>query len=200
VLFRSINLSFSIATNNVMLGKKAAQFVASNSKWPAPKILILEGVVGNANSVNRVSGFKQELARHLPKAKIINSISADWDRLKALNITADTLTRTPALNVVFAANDMMALGAVEAIRVAGKTNQILVVGIDGVPDARKAILAGHMNASVAQLPYLIGKRSVVLAEESVHGRCSQKTEITPLVVMTKSVLESNVDPLLDYVR
>jgi len=98
------------------------------------------------------------------------------DRLKALNITADTLTRTPDLNVVFAANDTMALGAVEAIRAAGKTKQILVVGVDGVPDARKAILAGRMTASVAQLPYLIGKRSAELAKLSVHGQCSGKTE------------------------
>lgn len=195
-----VNLSFSIGTNNVMVGEKAAQFVASKSKWTAPKILVLEGMAGNINSTNRVSGFKKELARLLPQAKIVNSISAEWDRLRALNITADTLTRTPDLNVVFAANDMMALGAVEAVRTAGKTNQIMVVGVDGVPDARKAILAGRMTASVAQFPYLIGKNSVQLAKDSVHGQCSGKTEKTPLLVMTKSVLESNTDPLLKYVR
>ena len=49
----------------------------------------------------------------MPKAQIVNSISADWDRLRAMNITSDTLTRTPDLNVIFAANDVMALGAVE---------------------------------------------------------------------------------------
>jgi D-allose transport system substrate-binding protein len=195
-----IDLSFSIGTNNVMVGEKAAQFVAGNSKSPTPKILILEGPVGNTPSTDRVSGFKQELAKDQPKAKIVNCISAEWDRLKALNITADTLTRTPDLNVVFAANDTMALGAVEAIRAAGKTKQILVVGVDGVADARKAILAGRMTASVAQLPYLIGKRSAELAKLSVHGQCSGKTEKTPLMTLTKSLLESNSDPLLKYVR
>jgi D-allose transport system substrate-binding protein len=115
-------------------------------------------------------------------------------------LTADTLTRTPDLNIVFAANDMMALGAVEAIRAAGKTNQLMVVGVDGVPEARKAILAGRMTASVAQLPYLIGKRSVELAKESLQGKCNEKTEKTPLLVLTKSVLESNADPLMKYVR
>ncbi len=195
-----INLEFSVGTNNVLVGEKAAQFVADRSSLVAPKILILEGMVGNINSTSRVSGFRQELAKELPKANIVNSVSAEWDRLRALNITADTLTRTPDLNVVFAANDMMALGAVEAIRAAGKTNQILVVGVDGVPDARKAILAGRMTASVAQLPYLIGKRSVELAKQSVLGRCSGKNENTPLLTLTKSVLESNSDPLLKYVR
>lgn len=195
-----INLSFSVGTNNVLVGEAAAKFVAGNCKLAAPKILILEGMVGNINSANRVFGFKQELAKDLPKAIIVNSVSAEWDRLRALTITADTLTRTPDLNVVFAANDMMALGAVEAIRAAGKTKQIQVVGVDGVPDARKAILAGRMTASVAQLPYLIGKRSVELAKETVQGHCSGKTEKTPLLTLTKSVLESNSDPLLKYVR
>ena len=195
-----INLSFSIGTNNLTVGEMAAKFVVSTQKNASPKILILEGMEGNNNSTNRVSGFKSELAKNMPKAKIVNCVSGEWDRLKALNITADTLTKTPDLNVVYAANDMMALGAVEAIRSAGKTKQISVVGVDGVADARKAILAGRMTASVAQLPYLIGKRSVELARDSVAGKCSGKTEDTPLIVLTQSVLGSKTDPMLKYVR
>lgn len=195
-----INLSFAIGTDNVMIGERAAQFIADKNKLAAPKILVLEGVVGNTCSTNRVSGFKQGINRSLPKAKIVTSVSAEWDRLKAMNITADTLNKVPDLNFVFAANDMMALGAAEAIRHAKKTEQIAVVGVDGVADARKAILAGRLTASVAQLPYLIGKRSVELAKESVHGRCSGKSERTPLLVLTKNVLESHTDPLLKYVR
>jgi D-allose transport system substrate-binding protein len=195
-----VDLSFSIGTNNVTIGEKAAQFLANKLKGSAPKVLILEGMVGSEAATDRVAGFKHELTKDLPGATIVNSITADWDRLKALNITSDTLTRTPDLNVVFAANDMMALGAVEAIRTAGKKNEILVVGVDGVPDARKAILAGRMTASVAQLPYLIGKRSVELAKESVRGQCAGRTEKTPLLILTKAVLQSNADPLLKYVR
>jgi D-allose transport system substrate-binding protein len=195
-----VNLAFCVGANNLLVGERAAQVVASMGKLAVPKVLILEGMAGNTASTNRVVGFKQELAKDLPKAIIVNSISAEWDRLRALTITADTLTRSPDLNVVFAANDMMALGAVEAIRAAGKTNQIMVVGVDGIADARKAILAGRMNASVAQLPYLIGKRSVDLAKESVNGQCAGKTEKTPMLTLTKSVLEANSDPLLKYVR
>jgi ABC-type sugar transport system substrate-binding protein len=145
-----VNLSFSVGTDNVKVGAKAADLVPASCQNTAPKILILEGIAGSLNSANRVRGFKEELVRVSPHAKIISSISADWDRLRALNITADTLTRTPDLNVVFAANDVMALGAVEAVRAAKKNNQVKVIGVDGNADARKAILAGHMAASVAQ--------------------------------------------------
>ena len=64
-----------------MIGKKAAQFVATNiakiKSSQAPKILILEGVVGSPPSTDRVAGFKQELAKLLPQAKIVGSTSAD---------------------------------------------------------------------------------------------------------------------------
>jgi D-allose transport system substrate-binding protein len=195
-----VKLSFSIGTDNTMLGQKAAEFVVKEVKAASPKILVLDGVVGNTNSADRVSGFKKAISGALPGAKIVNTVSADWDRLKALNITSDTIQRTPDLTVVFAANDMMALGAAEAVRVAGKTKDVLVVGIDGVADARKAILAGRLNASVAQLPYLIGKRSVELAMDAMKGREPTQREQTPLLVLTKNVLESNKDPLLKNVR
>jgi D-allose transport system substrate-binding protein len=195
-----VKLSFSVGSDNRALGKQAADFVAGQNKLTVPKVLVLEGVVGNTNSADRVAGFKQELSAKVPKAQVVNTISAEWDRLKALHITADTLTRTPDLNVVFAANDMMALGAAEAIRLAGKTQQIAVVGIDGVPDARKAVEAGRLTASIAQLPYLIGKRSVELSKDSVAGKCSGVKEKTPLLVITKASLASKSDPLFKYVR
>lgn len=195
-----LNLSFTIGADNTVIGMKAADFIAGVKKTAAPKILVLEGVVGSPPSTDRVAGFKQELAKVLPQAKIVASTSAEWDRLRAMNITTDTLTKNPDLNAVFAANDVMALGAVEAIRIAGKTNQVIIVGVDGVPDARKAILAGRMTASITQLPYLIGKRSVQLAVKSVHGQCTGTTERAPLLVLTKGVLEAKKDPLLQYVR
>lgn len=195
-----VNLSFTIGADNIGIGKKAAQFIAGTKTPRTAKILVLEGVVGSPPSTDRVSGFKQELSKVLPQAKIVNSISAEWDRLRALNITADTLTKNPDLNVIFAANDVMALGAVEAVRAAAKTNQVIIVGVDGVPDARKAILAERMTASITQLPYLIGKNAVKLARESVGNKCVGKTERAPLLILTKSVLESHTDPLLKYVR
>jgi D-allose transport system substrate-binding protein len=195
-----IELSFSIGSDNRALGKKAADFIISQNKVASPKVLVLEGVVGNTNSADRVDGFKKELTDKIPKAKIVNTISAEWDRLKALHITQDTLSRSADLNIVFAANDMMALGAAEAIRLAGKTQQISVVGIDGVPDARKAIAAGRLTASIAQLPYLIGKRSMELSLQSMAGKCSGYKEKTPMLVITKSALEKKADPLFKYVR
>lgn len=195
-----VNLSFSIGADNTLIGLKAAQFLAGLKKKAPEKVLILEGLVGSPPSTDRITGFKQELPKVLPQAKIVASVPGEWDRLKALNITNDTLAKVPDLTTVFAANDVMALGAAEAIKAAGKTSQVAVIGVDGIPDARKAILAGRMTASITQLPYWIGKEAVQLAVRSVRGECNGKTERAPILVLTKTVLESKTDQLLKYVR
>ena len=94
----------------------------------------------------------------------------------------------------------MALGAVEAVRAAGKQGQVMIVGVDGIPDARKAILEGTMTASITQLPYFIGKRTAELAVDAVQGKQFDRTEVAPLLMLTRDVLTENKDPLLQYVR
>jgi D-allose transport system substrate-binding protein len=195
-----VELAFTIGADNILIGKRAAEFVKATVQQEAPKVLILEGVVGSPPSTDRVRGFKEHIAQLIPKAAIVGSISAEWDRLRGLQITTDMLQRHPDLAVIFAANDVMALGAVEAVRAAGKTGKVAIVGVDGVPDARKAILEGKMTASLTQLPYLIGKRAVEKAIDSVTGKTVEPTERAPVLVLTEEVLKANSDPLLKYVR
>ena len=92
--------------------------------------------------------------------EIVASLPGDWDHGKAASITNDILARNPDLVAIFAANDGMALGAVEAVYAAGKGEQVTIIGVDGNSDAVKSIKEGRLNASVAQLPYLVGKQAV----------------------------------------
>lgn len=78
------------------------------------------------------------------------------------------LQGTPDIQAVFAHNDEMALGAIEAIRSSGK--EILVVGFDGNEDAVKAVQAGDMSATIAQQPELIGKLAVQAARDILNGK------------------------------
>ena len=119
---------------------------------------------------------------------------------KAANITNDTLTRHPDLRAIFAANDGMALGAVESAYAAGKGKDILIVGVDGNSDAVKSIKSGRLNASVAQLPYLVGKRSVIGATASLNGLKMEKLQIVTTLVLTKDIIEKNQHPLMQFVR
>jgi ABC-type sugar transport system substrate-binding protein len=93
----------------------------------------------------------------------------------------------------------MALGAVEAARAAGK-DKLIVVGVDGNSDAVKSILAGRLTASVAQLPYLVGKQAVENAKKLLGGGKVDESIYVPTLVLTKQVLEAKKEPMLEYVK
>ena len=194
-----IALAFSVGSDNVELGAKGADYAAKLEPQPAPHVLILEGAPGSLPGTKRVAGFADRL-KEVKSDAVVTSLSANWDTIKAMNTVNDVLQRDPALNLVFAANDTMALGAAEAIKNAGKTADIKVIGIDGIEAARKAVLNGTLAASVAQLPYLMGKRATELAIEAVATGKTGITEPTPVVLLTKESLTANTDPDLQYVR
>jgi ribose transport system substrate-binding protein len=79
----------------------------------------------------------------------------------------------------------MALGAMEAIAAAGKTGSIRVIGFDAVDDARQAILAGTMAASVAQLPAEMGRLAVESAVKRIHGEAVPADQRTPIELVTR---------------
>ena len=188
-----VHVAFSVASNNSELGKKAADYI----KGQKGKVLVIEGLSGNLNGLMRVKGFSENLDKGL---QIVVSQPADWDRLKAADIVSRVITQHPDLSVIFAANDTMALGAVEALR-AAHIDTVKVVGIDGSTDAVKAIKEGRLTASIAQLPYLMAKESL---EKSVQYLKDHKAlafhQYVPVVALDKSVFERNNEPLLQYVR
>jgi len=89
------------------------------------------------------------------------------------------------IDAVFACNDVMALGAVEAIAAAGKTGRIRVIGFDAVDDARKAIATGAMAASVAQFPSEMGRLAVESAAKLLRGEPVPREQPTKVELVTR---------------
>jgi ABC-type sugar transport system substrate-binding protein len=196
-----VAVAFSIGSDNVAAGAQGADYVASvlgaDAKGP---VLVIEGLSGNITGQKRARGFAERLAEVAPGLEIVASLPGDWDRGKAANITNDILTRHPDLKAIFAANDVMALGAVETVYAAGKGGQVVVVGVDGNVDAVKSIRAGRLDASVAQLPYLVGKQAVENAMALLDGQKVDRFIAVPTLVLTAQVLEKGEDPLLEFVK
>lgn len=188
-----INIQFSIASDNYELGKKAASFLNGKSG----NVLIIEGMPGNEVAQLRKKGFVENLPKNI---SVVASLSGNWDRLKSANITNDVLIKHPDLAYIYAANDVMALGAVEAIQVKGN-HRVQVIGIDGTYEAVKAIKEGRMTASIAQLPYLIAYEAI---EKSINylekGVKYDYNQYVPILALDKKTLTENKEPLLKYVR
>ena len=156
-----------IGSDNVLGGKLIGEYLVKASGGSA-KVAILEGIPGHETGDSRVKGFRGAVAA-APGIAIVASQPANWERDQGFTVFQNILQAHPEIDTVFACNDMMALGAVEAIASAGRTGKIRVLGFDAVPDARKALLDGKMEASVAQFPDEMGRTAVESAVKVLKG-------------------------------
>ncbi len=196
-----VAITFRIGSDNVAAGGQGAEYLVSKLGADATgPVLVIEGLSGNITGQKRATGFADKLKELAPGLEIVASLPGDWDRGKAATITNDILTRNPDLVAIFAANDGMALGAVEAVYAAGKGEQVTIIGVDGNVDAVKSIKDGRLNASVAQLPYLVGKQAVENVKKSLAGESVEADIAVPTLVLTKEVLEAGTEPMLEYVK
>jgi ABC-type sugar transport system substrate-binding protein len=196
-----VKIAFSIGSDNLHAGAKAADFMAKHLGAQASgPVLVIEGLPGNVTGEERAQGFKDELAKVAPGLKVVASLPGDWDANKAANITNDIMQRSPNLVAIFAANDTMALGAVESVYAAGKGGKITVVGVDGSVDGVKSIKAGRLTATVAQLPYLEAIEAIANVKKVIAGQSVPSVIHVPTLVLTKQVLAAGTNPDLKYVK
>lgn len=168
-----------ITSDNVAGGEMAAEFIYDQLGEGA-KVAELEGVSGASATRERGEGFHRIADE---KLDVVASQPADFDRIKGLTVMENTLQGHSDIEAVFAHNDEMALGAVEAIQAAGK--DIIVVGFDGIEDAIDAVEAGDLTATIAQRPDLMGKEAIKAAEKILNGEVLEDIIKVPLDLVTK---------------
>ncbi|MCG8398666.1 ribose ABC transporter substrate-binding protein RbsB [Bacillus atrophaeus] len=168
-----------VASDNIKGGEMAAEYIAEQLGDNA-KVAELEGVPGASATRERGSGFHNIADK---KLDVVTKQSADFDRTKGLTVMENLLQGHPEIKAVFAHNDEMALGALEAINSSGK--DILVVGFDGNTDAISSIKAGKLSATVAQQPELIGKLATEAANDILNGEKVKKSISAPLKLETQ---------------
>lgn len=183
-LDRSVNggtVVAHIASDNVAGGKMAAEFIAKQLQNKG-KVVELEGIAGTSAARDRGQGF-HEVIDTQKDIQVVAKQPADFDRSKGMSVMENILQSQPEINAVFAHNDEMALGALQAIEAAKK--QILIVGFDGGADAVKAVEEGKMAATVAQQPKLIGELGVQNAEKVAKGEKVEASIPAELKLITK---------------
>lgn len=154
------------------------------------KVAILEGIPGADNAEMRKAGAL-EAFRAAPGIQVVDSKTAHWQTEEAERVFADMLQANPGIQGVFAANDMMALGAIQAIAAAGKTGKVRVVGYDNLPEAQDAIRQGRMDATIEQHPDFMGRDGVRFAHEILQGKPPARKEIlVPLDLITREKLRA----------
>jgi ribose transport system substrate-binding protein len=157
-----------IGSDNFEGGRIAGQYVAEQLNGSG-QVAVLEGIPGHETADSRQSGFLEALSEY-PDIEVVASQTANWERNMGYNVFENILQTYSDLDAVFAASDLMALGAVEAMASNGfSPEDILVVGFDAHEEAIQAIREGRMDATIAQNPYEIGKAGVENAYKVING-------------------------------
>jgi galactofuranose transport system substrate-binding protein len=170
-----------IASDFVAEGKMAAEWLAKQSGGKA-QIIQLEGTPGAAPAIDRKKGFEEGI-KAAPEMKIIASQSGDFRRSGGKEVMEALLKVHPEVTAVYAHNDDMALGAIQALEEAGKKPgaDVIVVSIDGVKGAFEAMAAGKVNCTVECNP-LLGPMAFDAVEKAVKGeKVPKKTVVSDRV-------------------
>ncbi|MEV0820801.1 ABC transporter substrate-binding protein [Nonomuraea rubra] len=152
-------------------GKKAGQWLVEEYKDTKDPVNIVElqGTTGSAPANDRKAGFA-EIIQADPKFKIVASQTGDFTRAKGKEVMEAFLKSTPDIDVLYAHNDDMGLGAIEAIEGAGKVpgKDIKIITVDAVKDGMQALADGKINFIVECSP-LLGPQLMDLAKKVVKG-------------------------------
>lgn len=175
-----------VTTDNIKVGAKGAQFIV-DKLVDGGEVAIIEGKAGNASGEFRKQGAT-EVFKANDKIKLVASQPADWDRSKALDLAANLIQKYPNLKAIYAANDTMALGALQAVMNANKQDKIIVVGTDGAPEALESIKQKGLSATVAQDSANIGAESLKLLIEALKNKPEINSNNTPKEIPVESNL------------
>ncbi len=133
-------------------------------------ICVLMGLLSNEAALARTNGVRQIVAAKYPDIKILAEETGNWQRDQGMNVTENWLTAYgDDISAILSNNDEMALGAVMALANAGRDN-VLVFGVDAIPDALQSIEQGAMTATVLQDPVAQGKGGIELAISLIEGK------------------------------
>ena len=133
------------------------------------KVAVIEGNPGQDAAYWRSGSFISELKRIAPDIRIIDRQTARWDRARAIAIAENFLTSHPDLDGILAQDDNMAIGALQAIKSAGRLNRVKLVSINASTEGLQAIVNGELHGSCTQSPTFEGIYTARVARDVANG-------------------------------
>lgn len=172
-----------IASDNVAGGRMAGEYLA-DAIDQSGKVVELQGILTTSAAQGRGQGFNEAMAGY-PEIEIVAQEPADFNREQGKTVFAQILADNPEIDAVFAHNDDMILGALDAAQDAGRAGDIVFVGFDAIDLVIDAIEAGDLTATIAQQPAEMGRIGIETAISYLNGEQVASTIPVDLSVITK---------------
>jgi galactofuranose transport system substrate-binding protein len=181
-----------MGSNFIQQGERAAEWLVEATSGKA-KVAELQGTVGASVTADRGEGFKSVIDEN-SGMEIVASQSGNFNRAEGQNVMEQILGGNPDLDAVYAHNDEMAIGAIQALKDAGRKpgEDVTVVSVDGTRDALQAIVDGDLGATVETNP-----RFGPLAFDTAQGFLSGEQIPTKITVQDRLFDESNAAQFID---
>jgi ribose transport system substrate-binding protein len=148
------------------------------------KVAVIRGVLGIRTHDDRLAGFREAIAGS-PGIKVVTVQPANSERAMGMSVMENILTTHPDLAAVFATNDQMALGAVEAVAARNMTGKVAIIGVDATKEAVAAVQKGSLAADIAMHPEALGRGAVEAAIKAARGGPLDKVIDTGETLVTK---------------
>jgi inositol transport system substrate-binding protein len=140
-------------------------------------ILMIQGYMGQAAQIDREAGAMAAL-KNYPGLKLMTSQTGEWDRAKSMALMENWIQSYGSqINAVFAQNDEMGLGAMQALIDAKLKDKVVVVSVDGIGDAMKAVKAKKLDATIIQDAENQGKKAMELAIQLIQKKTLKEKSI-----------------------
>jgi ribose transport system substrate-binding protein len=176
-----------VGTANEPAAALGGQYICDHIE-KGSEVAILQGILAIVNGRDRAAGSRRAL--EACGMNIVAEQTAEWDNAKGQAVTENIITAHPNIKAIFASNDNMAMGAIEALKSANMLDKVMVVGFDGNPEAAEAILRGEMAISVAQRPYQMGAIGVESLHKLINGETLPPVVDTGAEIVSKENAES----------
>ena len=172
-----------IGADNQRAGRLAGEFIVK-ALGEKGQVAVIRGILGVATHEDRLAGFLAAIGK-APGIQCIAVQPANSERTLGMSVMENMLTSHPGLRAVFATNDQMALGAVEAIAARRLTGKVVIVGVDATSEAVRAVQEGRLTADVAMHPEVLGRSAVEAAIKAARGEPVAKRIDTGETLVTK---------------
>ncbi len=173
-----------VGSDDVESGRIAMKFIAEKLGGKG-NVVMMHGYMGQAAQIKREQGAR-EILKQYPDLKLIAHQTGEWDRAKSMSLMENWIqSYGKDINAVFAQNDEMGMGAVNALTAAGMKDKVIVVSIDAIPDALQAVKKGTLDATVFQNAQQQGAKAIETAVKLHKGEAVEKEVLIPFQLVTK---------------
>ncbi len=180
--------SHFIDANPYQQGEALINFAMDGGYCDNAEIGILCGVTGNFHAESRLAAFRDGLATK-EDATLVATEYCDWGKDRAMTTTQNWLVAYPDIDVVIASCDDMAMGAIEAIEMAGKQDQVKVFSIDGTDVGIQAVAEGRLMCTVQQDGRAFAELALEMADKLLNGQNPESLQIASTLITAENVAD-----------